>query len=334
MADFDSSGWYGPATEFDYLNKSMSRYGYTPTHIVLHGTASVSGTTAENIANYFATSAVEASAHFIIDVNGEIVQGIPCSLSAWGNGVLLNPVFPFHANINPNYYTISIEHVKLTTDNSTTLTSQQQDASFHLIEALCNNYLIEKRRGDEKGGILYHADLDSVNRARCPGPYPMDELLSFLNGGTTVQVPNGWVYNSNTKILTAPNGIQVTNGFCQWILKNNWDGTDLPVTAALAMNPVEQGNPGLGGGTIQAFRTKVLAWTKALNVYEMWIGKEYVAINQSITQKNIQISSMQAQIVALQQQIKTLQNANVDKAVTSLQNLSTEILSIIHVLGK
>ena len=76
-------GWLDVAVEIDYLNKSMDRQGYIPKFLVLHGTAG--GTSAQAIANYFAGSA-DASAHFIIGVDGTIVQGIPCSLAAWANG--------------------------------------------------------------------------------------------------------------------------------------------------------------------------------------------------------------------------------------------------------
>lgn len=181
---FDASGWLDAAIEIDYLNKSMSRQGYKPTHIVLHGTAG--GTRAQDTANYFATGSEPASAHFIIGQDGAIVQGVPCSLAAWGNGILNKPSLPFSSAINPNYYTISIEHCKPSLDNSDALTPAQQTSSFHLVQTLCAHYGIPQRRGDLLGGILSHADFDSVSRAHCPGPYPWDGLLAFLQETTTV----------------------------------------------------------------------------------------------------------------------------------------------------
>jgi N-acetyl-anhydromuramyl-L-alanine amidase AmpD len=184
------NGWIDEAIEIDYGQKSMSRAQLKPSHIVLHGTAG--GTTAQGIANYFATSDVTASAHIIIDQAGSIVQGISMDVAAWGNGILDHPRISFPASINPNLYTISIEHVKAHTDNSDQLTPLQKIASFRVIQAICNHYGIDKKRGDSFSGIIEHADLDSVTRSRCPGPYPWDELLQFLKTGGQPVAPNKW----------------------------------------------------------------------------------------------------------------------------------------------
>jgi N-acetyl-anhydromuramyl-L-alanine amidase AmpD len=175
---FDKDGWLDEAIEIDFLQKSMDRAGHKITHLVLHGTAG--GSSAENIANYFATSTVQASTHFLIGQDGHIVQGIPCSLAAWGNGALVSPRYPFPTGVNPNFYTISIEHVKASTDNSDQLTDAQKASSFRLVKTICEHYGIDMRHGDEHGGIISHGDLDSVNRARCPGPYPWDDLFAYL----------------------------------------------------------------------------------------------------------------------------------------------------------
>jgi N-acetyl-anhydromuramyl-L-alanine amidase AmpD len=182
-------GWLDVAQEIDYGAKSESRAQLKPSHIVLHGTAG--GRTAQGIATYFALSQVQASAHLIIDAVGTIVQGISMDMAAWGNGILDHPRISLPA-INPNLYSISIEHVKASTDNSDQLTDAQKQASFRVIECICDHYGIPKRRGDSFGGIIEHADLDSVSRARCPGPYPWNELLAFLKGAPPVATPNQW----------------------------------------------------------------------------------------------------------------------------------------------
>jgi len=157
----------------------MDRQGYKPTHVCLHGTAG--GTSAEAIANFFRDTA-DASAHIIIGTDGEVVQGISMDVAAWSNGLIDQPTMPWPANINPNYYTISIEHCKASTNNSDQLTEPQKQASFQVIQAICDYYGIAKRRGDLQSGIVSHADFDQVNRARCPGPYPWDELIAYLGG--------------------------------------------------------------------------------------------------------------------------------------------------------
>lgn len=61
---FDDNGWLDVAIEVDYPNKSMDRQGNKITHLILHGTAG--GTSAQAIANYFATGSEQASAHFVM----------------------------------------------------------------------------------------------------------------------------------------------------------------------------------------------------------------------------------------------------------------------------
>lgn len=184
---FDESGWLDVAVEVDVLDNSMPRNGYKPTHIVLHATAG--GTDATAIGKYFQSTvggSNPVSSHFIIGQDGTIVQCVPIAQAAWANGLLDNPRFAFPPGVNPNYYTISIEHCKPSTDNSDSLTDAQAQASFQLVQAICDQYSIPKRAGDASGGIISHADLDSVSRARCPGPYPWDELWAFLKGGANM----------------------------------------------------------------------------------------------------------------------------------------------------
>ncbi len=182
---FDSNGWLDVAQEVDYSANSMSRQGYSIKYLVLHGTAG--GTSAQGIGQYFQStigSSNPVSSHLIIDQQGNIVQGVPLSLAAFGNGVITNGHASYlpDPSINPNYYTASIEHVKQSTDNSDALTAIQQQKSFEVIQCICNTYNIPKHAGDANGGIISHANIDPVNRSRCPGTYPWDALWQYLRG--------------------------------------------------------------------------------------------------------------------------------------------------------
>jgi hypothetical protein len=274
---FDSNGWLNEAIEIDYLEKSESRQGYKPTHLVLHGTAG--GERAEDIAtNIFQNPAYAASTHFVIGKDGHIVQGVPCSLAAWSNGFIASPRIPWNPNINPNLYCISIEHCKNQKnaagqyDNSDPLTSLQQTSSFRLVKAICEEYGIPKRRADVHGGICEHADFDTVNRSHCPGPYPYDGLWPYLNGDSSMGVPLGWT--DKDKTLTAPNGIPVILGFRDYILSHSWDAGNWPLAPEQGVPQLELSNPSLGAGTQQLFRTKMLGWTAERGVFEEWLGTE------------------------------------------------------------
>jgi hypothetical protein len=276
------NGWLDEAIEIDYQQKSMSRLGYKPKYICLHGTAG--GSSAENIANYFATSTVQASTHLIIGQDGHIVQGVSMNQAAWGNGVLTAGHASYLPdNVNPNLTSISIEHVKPSNDNSDVLTSIQVQKSFQVVQCICDTYGIPKRAGDGNGGVISHADIDPVNRARCPGPYPWDALWAYLKGGTTCMVPQGW--KDDGKVLSF-GGIPVDAGFRTYILSHPWDAANVPLGPAYGASPVQLHRPDLGAGTRQLFKFGLLWWTPKVGVvYEQQWGLELNAAYAAIPKK-------------------------------------------------
>ena len=163
-----------------------NRSGYSPRYVILHGTAG--GSSAEATARYFQT--VQVSSNYVIGTDGEVVLCVPEKDGAWANGYLSPGHDPFwNEAINPNLLTISIEHCKPSIDNSNLLTEPQKQASFQLIKDICKRWNIPQRWADKDGGITGHFSLDPVNRSNCPGPYPFDELCSFLNQENTMLQP-------------------------------------------------------------------------------------------------------------------------------------------------
>src|SRR6185295_10567815 len=291
------------AVEVDYLNKSMPREGYPIKYIILHGTAG--GTSAEEIANYFANSDAQASAHIVIGTNGEIVQGIPLSLAAWGNGPIsgapANLGFRtagdgvhrdpwWDPNINPNFLTVSIEHCKPHDDNSDEITPAQQDASFKLVKAICDTYGVPKRFADASGGLTGHFSMDPVSRSRCPGPYPWDALFAFL-GGNSMNIPQGWADDGTT--LTAPNGHKVVAGFRGWILTQSWDAQNVPLEEEHTVSLVEEYYPSSPGAR-QLFNYGELGWTQARGVFPVGIGNELLGCRKERDSLKSQIAALQA----------------------------------------
>ena len=161
-------------------NYFANRNGYTPKWIIVHGTAGFSS--ARDVGTYFQTA--DVSANYVVGQDGTIVQCVAEKDGAWGNGVISSGHDSWWtSDINPNWVTISIEHVKPHTDNSDTITAAQKAASFRLISHICDRHRIPRRRADGSGGITGHYSIDPVNRSRCPGPYPWDELISYLGSG-------------------------------------------------------------------------------------------------------------------------------------------------------
>lgn len=154
--------------------------------VILHGTAG--GTSAQEVANYFkSTEGTDnpVSTHYIVGQDGTIVQCVREKDGAYGNGIVTNSNWQG----NPNYYTISIEHVKKSTDNSDELTDIQKQASFELIKDICERNNIAMHIADDMSGITGHFAIDPVNRARCPGSYPWQKLWDYLQGGQLVVTP-------------------------------------------------------------------------------------------------------------------------------------------------
>lgn len=180
---FDQDGWLDVAKEYNLTNNSWPRNGVTPTHLVIHGTAG--GSDGGSVAAYMGS--VGVSTHFVISIDGTPWQCVSADAAAWANAPLKSPLINFvHADLNPNLWTISIEFCKPDVTNQVNITAEQQRAGFALIAAICDQYHIPKRKGDENGGIIGHADINSIDRAMCPGTFPFDELWTFLQQGNAM----------------------------------------------------------------------------------------------------------------------------------------------------
>jgi hypothetical protein len=147
--------------------------------IVIHKTACNAPCTADSVANFFATGSAEASTHFIIDVDGTVVQCVSLADGAGGNCCLESGHDVYWDRLkatygNLNLCTFSIEHVDVTDDNSTIPTTAQLSSSFALVLWLCQQFSIPSSQ------IKTHASLDPLTRARCPGNYPMNSLIAFI----------------------------------------------------------------------------------------------------------------------------------------------------------
>lgn len=175
-------------------NHFNGREGQRPRYVIVHGTAGFQ--TAQQVANYFARPSTQASTHYVVGRDGLVVQCVDEQDAAWANGPISGQpaTLPFReasdgihrdawwGPINPNLVTIAIEHVKPSTDNSDQLTDAQKAASFRLVADICARWNIPRHFADSNGGITGHFSMDPVNRSRCPGPYPWNDLWNYLKG--------------------------------------------------------------------------------------------------------------------------------------------------------
>lgn len=262
---FDQDGWLDSAKEYNISDNSWDRGGVQPSHLVIHATAG--GSNGNDTLAYEAS--VGVSTHFAISTNGDTYQGIPCGRAAWANAPLNAPLLNFaRADLNPNLWTISIEFCKPDTTNQINVTDAQKQSGFALIQAICDTYNIPKRQGDGNGGIIRHADLNSVDRARCPGTFPFDELWQFLgqpSGGDTtvldisqasqyfIEVTKDQRWHCKSTGYDIAFGILTYYRTCTATGLNGLSQFGLPISA-------EHGVPGAKNATYQVYERAVLVY--------------------------------------------------------------------------
>lgn len=241
--------------------------------IVIHKTAGFSS--AKQVAVFFATVKDERSAHYIVGQNGEIIQcvrekdgaGANCCLSNNTSMWSYNTYWNRFNNTNLNLYTISIEHVDPDINNQTPLTEAQKEASFELVLDIC------KRKQITASHIWPH---NSISNTVCPGNYPLQELKDYIkkNMQENVQnIPDGWT--DNGMVLTAPNNVEIRDGFRTWILSHNWDSNDIPLYPEKWCMTLEESNISIGSGSELLCHYTRLCWRKDLNqVYKSYVGDE------------------------------------------------------------
>ena len=182
--------------------------GGRPKWIIIHGTASGTGYSAQSTGHDFQHSG--NSVHYIVGYDGTVVQCVDEAVPAWGNGIITGPagVAPLGGNNgapggnsaswphdaywdtaghgDPNGCTISIEHAKDGPYNQSQLSDVQMRASFALVAAIVARWGIPRQYGNAQGGITGHYSIDPVNRANCPGPYPFQQLINYIGGSGLV----------------------------------------------------------------------------------------------------------------------------------------------------
>lgn len=140
----------------------------------------------------FNNPARKASAHFTVGKQGEIEQYVSINDTAWANGlkwdngVWRNPrgieVTPKWGGlipaVNPNQYTISIEHEGFFGEP---WTEPMYLANLKLLQWIRNETGLEYVRGET---LIGHNDFDTVDRPNCPGPNcPFDRMIADLQTG-------------------------------------------------------------------------------------------------------------------------------------------------------
>lgn len=139
-----------------------------PDQIVIHVTEG----SAESTRSWFGSAKSDVSAHYMVRKDGVIEQFVDEQDEAYHAGRVDNPTAPLvlaRPGINPNWYSIGIEHEG---DGVHELTTEQRASSIALIQDICTRRLIPVDRHH----IVGHREIYSLKT--CPGAIDVNLLVN------------------------------------------------------------------------------------------------------------------------------------------------------------
>ena len=173
-------------------NYTRGRNGYQPEAVVIH---IMEGTLA-GTDSWFRNPDSHVSAHYGISKNGDVHQYVQEQDTAWHAGRVHAPVWsnikPAGSGlyVNPNYYTIGIEHEG---DAQTDWTDALYNSSAELLAAICRRWNIPFDRTH----IIKHRDIYSLKT--CPGiKVNMETLIAISNKKALSALPDDFAAQTGT----------------------------------------------------------------------------------------------------------------------------------------
>lgn len=217
----------------DYTNSS-SRGDHVPFVVVNHISA---GTMASMDSWFTSAGNKQSSAHYGVSKKGEIHQYVDIRRMAWANGIgaadiaaSKTPVIIDNTSINPNLYSISIEHEGLDGE----LTPEQFVASVWLHMYIKQQIfmiwgkLIELNRYH----VIGHFAVNPRGKPLCPGPkFPWELLYTALGEGDEDNMPmklEEWQWDMLYEVMgKAYNVDQLTWNWMQKVVNRTLTATEL-----------------------------------------------------------------------------------------------------------
>ncbi len=153
-------------------NKTKGRGGFRPEAVVIH---IMDGTLAGTDV-WFNNPASKVSAHYGIGSGGAIHQYVGETDTAWHAGRKFNPTWTLiKAGVNPNLYTIGIEHEGR---SDTPWSEAMYQSSAALVQDICSRHAIPADRQH----IIGHREIYA--KKTCPGTkVDLDKLVELARGG-------------------------------------------------------------------------------------------------------------------------------------------------------
>lgn len=136
--------------------------------VVIHVTEGDAGSVLE----WFKDPVSQVSAHYMVTKTGVVYQFVDEADEAFAQGRVDHPTAPLvlaRPEVNPNYYSIGIEHEG---SGKEELTDAQRKASIELIRDICTRHNIPRDRRH----IVGHHEIYSLKT--CPGAISVDKLTA------------------------------------------------------------------------------------------------------------------------------------------------------------
>ncbi len=137
------------------------------------------------VRSWFHNPASEASTHYLVCKNGDVINFVDEANTPWANGAvnnprLTNPVVKdmVESGINLNRLTISIETERYTGDRLTADSPMER-----ALAQLTREVMLRHGIPIDDDHICGHNEVDSVNRPNCPGNLDWDALLAAVKSG-------------------------------------------------------------------------------------------------------------------------------------------------------
>lgn len=147
----------------------QGRRGQKPEAVVIH----IMDGTLAGTDSWFANKSSQVSAHYGIGRGGQVHQYVKEEDTAWHAGVVKSPSWNLlKPKVNPNLYTIGIEHEGRPGD---AWTEEMKNASAKLIREICQRWKIPTDREH----VIGHYQIDGIRRPNCPAydKSIIDELI-------------------------------------------------------------------------------------------------------------------------------------------------------------
>jgi N-acetyl-anhydromuramyl-L-alanine amidase AmpD len=163
-----------PARWIGSPNRTKGRKGFRPEAVVVH---IMEGTLA-GTDSWFRNASSDVSAHYGVGLNGDVHQYVGESDTAWHAGRVWGSTWSGRrAGVNPNLYTIGIEHEG---DADSDWPTIMRAASAALISDICNRWAIPIDRDH----VVGHREIYA--RKTCPGHrVDLEELIALARQEAT-----------------------------------------------------------------------------------------------------------------------------------------------------